>query len=199
MSEISELVEYWRGKLTAPMIDEKIPVIIRLDGYHVTRDRNINLYRNEFTKRLHETTVSFFNMCPNTRVYTVLDETNIIVEKPDTVTKYFESPNMVYICSFFAQAIGKTISVHYPGTIFGSNVYQTENIDSYLADRRKIERYAACVYYHKRVLCDNAYIDMDPDRLLANTDMTKKPEFFAGYYSKTGEAGRATMENFEDF
>lgn len=89
---------------------------------------------------------------------------------------------MVYIASYFTQLVSRNMSNFHNGIILGTNIYQTKDTVKYLDDRKELERYTACVYYHKRVLKDNLYATLDRNELEDRTEMIVKPDFFDGLY-----------------
>ena len=168
--------------MPASYLDERLPIIIRFDGYHVTRDNKYDLFVGGFTAKLHQSAVRVFSQYNNIEVFSVLDESSVIIHNTKDITKRFESPNMVYIASYFTQLVSRNMSNFHNGIILGTNIYQTKDTVKYLDDRKELERYTACVYYHKRVLKDNLYATLDRNELEDRTEMIVKPDFFDGLY-----------------
>lgn len=177
-----EIIDYWNQKTPTPHLDEQLPTIIRFDGYHVTRDNKYDLFIGGFTAKLHQSVVRVFSQYNNIEVFSVLDESSVIMHNTKDIAERFESPNMVYIASYFTQLVSRNMSNFHNGIILGTNIYQTDATAQYLNDRKELERYTACVYYHKRILKDNLYTILDYKELENRTEMVVKPDFFDGLY-----------------
>lgn len=180
---IKEETEYYKTRLKPALLRKDTPALIRLDGYHVTGNKHIDLFRGMFTKELFDATSE---VCKDARIFAILDETNIIMDTKE-LAENFDDLNMVYISSFIAQKVSK-LMVDFPDLILGTNIWQLDKdeVSDYMENRKKTELYTAAVYYHKRILRDNLHNLLMPEELISHTDISVNADFFNGYEKLSG-------------
>lgn len=176
-------------------LDDKYPLIIRLDGVNVTKNHDkINLITSNFTQKIFSTGVKIFKQGDyNGYVFAILDEVNFCFNYSYQFFKQFDDTNQLYCGGIFLQNFIHTLPAKFKSVNFGISVFNTNSIRTYLYTRQHTIYPSTIMYFAKEYLPKNQRYPLPLNEILNNIQQNKlylskfkqiKPDFFNGLLYK---------------